>query len=531
MEVAGVVLGAIPISLYALDNYKRCLQAAKDVIRYEATATTFRQHVFIQKKQLELTLRNTGLHLFDGQLPMKTQLGEHLSRMYSAGECAEFMGIIEEMEKTMTRLLEKLDLDSQGQPQWSKRAPERMSWEWRRVRRGLGSLTRNELVQQLQYWNTALSKAFEKPEIPRDEDGLLIQNYRSSSTAERATTSGPTYTTFTMLQVSPSINENNSRIIIPEKTSKGKREKIRLALPKQNPSKAVKSLVAAVSSSPVNRVPLNSEVLPLNNMSLPPPETSCICNLLSMGPRVDKARFRFSDQHTDTARDLILSYLPIPLFATPGQYKVLSELLGFTLEQRHQPPPQQQQQLASLIQQQRDVVSRKDRFAVAAATTWAVLYLCGTRWLDDDWAGLNTIVMGTKTREPEISCVLKPGPYQNTSARARQKQPATPSDRIRNRVLFTLGVLLAELCPNTTLEKLRSQSREQQLTDFELMDRLSDMIYLDAGKPYGYAVQRCLRYEFPGRDATKSLEFEQFRKVFFDTVAAPVQAVFLLKRN
>ena len=57
------------------------------------------------------------------------------------------------------------------------------------------------------------------------------------------------------------------------------------------------------------------------------------------------------------------------------------------------------------------------------------------------------------------------------------------------------------------------------------------MIYLDDGQSYEYAVQGCLRCEFPDRYRTKRLEFEQFRKVFFDGVDAPVQATFLLQFN
>ena len=43
------------------------------------------------------------------------------------------------------------------------------------MRRGLTSSIRDELIQQLQYWKTALSKVFEKHDIPQDEDGLLVQ--------------------------------------------------------------------------------------------------------------------------------------------------------------------------------------------------------------------------------------------------------------------------------------------------------------------------------------------------------------------
>ena len=85
-------------------------------------------------------------------------------------------------------------------------------------------------------------------------------------------------------------------------------------------------------------------------------------------------------------------------------------------------------------------------FANAATATWTVLHLCGAPWLEEDWAGLSTSVMETRTKEPAISCALMS--QSNISA---SKRPAPRNDGIRNRVLFTLGVLLTELCLNTTV--------------------------------------------------------------------------------
>jgi len=113
MEVAGVVLGAIPIALYALDNYNRCLTVAKDVIRYQATLETFRLHIFIQRQQLLVTLRNLGMPLAHDRLPDKTELKSHLERLYPESN-AEFMSIIAQMERHLATLLDKLDVDSRG---------------------------------------------------------------------------------------------------------------------------------------------------------------------------------------------------------------------------------------------------------------------------------------------------------------------------------------------------------------------------------------------------------------------------------
>jgi len=92
-----------------------------------------------------------------------------------------------------------------------------------------------------------------------------------------------------------------------------------------------------------------------------------------------------------------------------------------------------------------------------------------------------------------------------------------------------------ELCLNTTLAPLRQQWRESSFAtevgiapaepdDFALAIQHADQIYREVGRSYAYAVQRCLRCEFPGPDSKKSFGFENFRKDFFDNAVAPVQA-------
>lgn len=108
MEVAGVVLGALPLALYALDNYHRCLQMTKDYVRFEATIKLIRRHIFVQQEQLQITLRSIGL--VD---PTPLQLEEHVRQLYPE-KCTAFIDIIRHMEYLLTKLIEKLDIDVQG---------------------------------------------------------------------------------------------------------------------------------------------------------------------------------------------------------------------------------------------------------------------------------------------------------------------------------------------------------------------------------------------------------------------------------
>ena len=109
MESAGLVLGAIPLVLYAFDNYERCLGQVKDYWKYQSTLQTIRTHVFIQGEQLNVTLSGIGL-----TRPTRQELEEHLSGIYTKAKCDEFIAIIDRMEALLARMMVSLDVDSSG---------------------------------------------------------------------------------------------------------------------------------------------------------------------------------------------------------------------------------------------------------------------------------------------------------------------------------------------------------------------------------------------------------------------------------
>lgn len=64
-------------------------------------------------------------------------------------------------------------------PRWTLDSEDRVSWEWRRVRRSFGRSEREQLVADLQYWNNALKNIFEKAEIPSDESNPLLEEIQA----------------------------------------------------------------------------------------------------------------------------------------------------------------------------------------------------------------------------------------------------------------------------------------------------------------------------------------------------------------
>jgi len=202
------------------------------------------------------------------------------------------------------------------------------------------------------------------------------------------------------------------------------------------------------------------------------------------------------------------------------------------------------------------LLSRKQRLEIAAAVSWAALYLCGTPWLGPEWNGKDDVQVFLQTQGQQhhriaalvthsgISYVFKPEPLQATVATPASDASGFQTRQIRNRSLLTLGILLVELCLGKTFEQIYrdvqtansdplpesgegiSSSTSPAPTEYDIATELIDEIHIREGEQYGNAVQRCLRCEFPGRDVTKDFTFQSFRKHFLDGVVAPVQATF-----
>lgn len=105
MEVAGVVLGGIPLILLALDNYRRVIKTFKDYFRYDALLNRLKDYLFIQQEQYKITLGSIGLS--DMSLD---DIEAHL-RARHPHKCDRFMSIIRRMNEIAQTVANKLDVD------------------------------------------------------------------------------------------------------------------------------------------------------------------------------------------------------------------------------------------------------------------------------------------------------------------------------------------------------------------------------------------------------------------------------------
>ena len=256
----------------------------------------------------------------------------------------------------------------------------------------------------------------------------------------------------------------------------------------------------------------------------PPNSTiSCLCVEIQRECGASTVLGYLPDPDPLKERRFCLSHVPNanPKLIQPIQLKSLLTMQQQT--QSHPVPPHLR-------------LSAKQRYGLAAAVTWAVLHLSGTPWLSDSWdieqlyVFCESTVTGAQlsSHNCSVSYLFETNAAPSKPTCSNRFQ----SNLIRNKTLFALGVLLIELSTNKPLEGFWPQDFagspvSTPADQFNAAESRLDDLYLEAGDSYAYAVQRCLRCEFPGRDVAKSFDFPIFRSHFYNTVVAPIQATYL----
>lgn len=221
-----------------------------------------------------------------------------------------------------------------------------------------------------------------------------------------------------------------------------------------------------------------------------------------------------------------LGFLPVPggtkrvhLSTVPGAHREEANLVNLL------PPSKPPAHLK---------LGRRKRFEIAAAAAWTTLLLCETPWLNQRWDkhGLCFFSEDVSTAGLPLAgrcvsmtqgCTLNPQSANNLDVHPHQNTV------IRNEAIFALGVLLIELCLNRSFEECKRAANvgttsTNIVDDYGVAESLIEDVFDEGGEPYGNAVQRCIRFAFPGRDTTKNFSHATFRQHFHHLVVAPIEA-------
>ncbi|RYP55837.1 hypothetical protein DL771_012304 [Monosporascus sp. 5C6A] len=175
-EVAGLVLGGIPIAIWALEKYAEPFEVYR---KYHIEISTLRADLALQKRQLQLTLSNVGL-----DQPSTDELKECFNTKFP-DIARDLTVILQRMDEITGELLKNLNIDIDGKPLWSNDPPDRVQWEWRRVKRSFGAKRREKLIGDLRHWNEDLRRCLEKPEVPVEDETPKVQALKNRFNPKR----------------------------------------------------------------------------------------------------------------------------------------------------------------------------------------------------------------------------------------------------------------------------------------------------------------------------------------------------------
>ena len=212
-------------------------------------------------------------------------------------------------------------------------------------------------------------------------------------------------------------------------------------------------------------------------------------------------------------------YLSGSSTSIPEQRRMVS--LAELLERNTHRPAQQ-----ALSASGARIVYKGDRLRIALTVASSVLQLYKTPWLRNDWNKHDILINECGQTYGDQAYVS--GAF-STAATARQEvQRQMMYDLVRNETLFSLGILLIELCLGQSFESLRSdedplnaQRTPDIFTEWSAAKRLLQSVYNEAGTRYGDATRRCILCEFDERETT--LDNETFRQKFYEGVIIPLE--------
>ncbi|KAF2822061.1 hypothetical protein CC86DRAFT_95126 [Ophiobolus disseminans] len=554
LEVAGVVLGSLPLVISALEHYTNGIHTAKRYWRYKSELRSLilqidtERGIFINTLEQLLSglvriehmtefLSNPGGEVWqDVDVQLKT-------RLRSAYEV--YFGNVSGMARSLKRIREKLALDpGSGKPQFSD--PSLFKQEYKRLQFSLRKSEYSEQLSDLRNHNQALTRL--------TQQSLELEPSR----AETKTRSCPN---FNALQSYARSLFDTLRSGL-RCTCEGHAIKLRL----ENRSNKAEDDEDLLGSTPFRVIFTYNSAAPATSWTWKEADIRWIVDkpisvpVSSCGPKLTR-RVRFDQVQTSSSSTTVTvtqQHISVITKPTPEQIQDLCHAIstlqqpqlnicaGYlldSLKRKHgiyplDIPICQDKQEDWSAYTLRQVLTRRagfgrrlmqhDKFKIAVDLASSILQLYKTPWLNDDW-GDDDVYFVHRPGAPLSSVYQHPFIYRKFSSATTNQSLVPPSpvrSIIRNQTLFTLGVLLIELLYGTSIEELQTpHDLACQGTPGAVWctaERLIDEeIALEAGQLYADAVRRCVRCDFNRK--TYSLDDQDFQQAVFDGVVAPLE--------
>ncbi|KAF1941763.1 hypothetical protein EJ02DRAFT_191853 [Clathrospora elynae] len=565
-EIAGMVLGALPLVISALEHYANGINTAKRFWRYKSEV----RWLILQIKTEEGIFVNTIEQLLTGILRI-----EQMTEFIAGGKFWQEAGIelalknrlrgayeiyvdnVRGLESALQRMMKKLALDSDGKPQFTD--PSLFKQEYKRLKFGISKSEYDEQLSALKNYNQALTRLTKQSlELePSRAAKRSCPNFNALQSYAR--------TLFETLRsglrcncgghaVKLRLESRAQRIVQGEDLLEHTPFRVIFTYATDAGTLLTHSSFWNWTEADIRCIPMVADkpkqvhLAPCINDASPQPRAARRVKF----SRVQAHQSNSSTTVTDAQQQVTVDSVPTPeqiqdlckavvALQQPQRDLCIGYLID-SVKRKHAIYPlespsncNQQQWTAYSLREvltQRTNIGRRltkhDKLRVAVDLASSVLQLYKTPWLDEQWSD-NDVYFIHRPGVP-LSVYEHPFVYRRLPSSPGSLSVSTSQQAayrvIRNQTLFTLGILLIELLYGKPIEELQTpRDLDCQGTPgiaWCTAERLiKEELEFEAGPRYLDAVRRCIRCDFNRKES--SLDDKDFQQAVFDGVVAPLE--------
>ncbi|KAF1839079.1 hypothetical protein BDW02DRAFT_585441 [Decorospora gaudefroyi] len=499
VEIAGLVLGCLPLIIQGIASYKEGLDPVKSFMGWERELPHF-----IRKLRGQHAHYAQTIEILFAPITSEVELAAMMSdpgasqKLWKSkeidlqdrlqGTYSSYQSTMADIERIMKKIASRLDLDRA--PELTRNDLEAMlaanpkkaddKFEFRkRVRFGMSKKTIKALLEELDECNKELERFTEKSE--------KIETYRKASK--------PTYAT-RLQRLQRYAKTLHESLTVCWQCSCKSSHKTRLQLesrgsvfasgPRKNSDASKTSFNVSFStlSSDGNCAPWSYQAA---EICVEEDDDVCLAPMASPKPKMTKSvSFGTPPAYAvlDPAGRLGPSLSEVKdLCASIQQVHKSASTIGFSLDNKSKlrgaysidtseayVPPSGLVSLESLLDHppvvngRRSKLSKKERYSLALTLASSVLYLNATPWLANEWTVRDILFHRTPNTARPIDIerpYLAPTVIELSQCAAKTKKPKV----FKNTVLLALAIALLELYFGTTAEKYQESESEDGIAD------------------------------------------------------------------
>ena len=189
----------------------------------------------------------------------------------------------------------------------------------------------------------------------------------------------------------------------------------------------------------------------------------------------------------------------------------------------------------SEVYSKHNVLSNRNRVKVALVLAWGVLHLSSTDWMRGWWSKDNILLVFDGMGMPCVYLTHRFEAARSDPLLSSTLSPTTVDqvgEWVSNTSLFALGVVLLEMCFNSSIEGLataKEKDKDGNATEYTPIltaKRLSKLAQDQLGICYAQAVNACLNFPNLDMDANgKPLDFSKFATIVMQDIISPLKTV------